>query len=652
MGVYFAAYWLRFQGDRLETFLPGAWSTLPVVVASQLAVLVAVGAYARRPRIDWLLRVLGGILAGTTAAAGVLAVTMGFEGVSRSAFLADAVFLSVAAVGWRAIWVLKARAEARARAGSGSDSLVDRAASMTTVRGAVVGLYQYRELLKNLVLKDLKLKYRGSVFGFLWSLVNPLLMIIVYAVAFTFILRIRSEGFVFFLMLGQLSWTLFASSAAMSTGAIVDNSGLLKSVLFPRAILPIGTVLFNLAQYLLTVSVFLPVMLLWYRVPLSGPMALFPVFLALQVIFTIGVALILSTATAFFRDVRHLLEVALSVLFWTTPILYELRQVPEPPAAAHSAEPGLSVRRRIPADVLLQDVARRDGLAPRRRPRGWCVRDRIAAVPVLRRPLHGAAVMAAVIEAQDVSKRFLLKHNASVELKVRFLGLLHKKKRESVEEFWALKNVSIGIEHGEAIGLVGRNGSGKSTLLKLIAGIHRPTSGRVLVARGARISSMIELGIGFHPELTGRENVVLSASIHGLTKAKTERIFDAVVEYSGLAHFIDVPIKNYSSGMYMRLGFAIAANLDPDILLLDEIFAVGDADFQERCTDTINRFMAEGKTVVFVSHAPASIRSICRRVCVLEQGELMFDGAVDEGLAFYEHLLHPGTAEQASPPPP
>ncbi len=329
MGVYFAAYWLRFQGDRLETFLPGAWSTLPVVVASQLAVLVAVGAYARRPRIDWLLRVLGGILAGTTAAAGVLAVTMGFEGVSRSAFLADAVFLSVAAVGWRAIWVLKARAEARARAGSGSDSLVDRAASMTTVRGAVVGLYQYRELLKNLVLKDLKLKYRGSVFGFLWSLVNPLLMIIVYAVAFTFILRIRSEGFVFFLMLGQLSWTLFASSAAMSTGAIVDNSGLLKSVLFPRAILPIGTVLFNLAQYLLTVSVFLPVMLLWYRVPLSGPMALFPVFLALQVIFTIGVALILSTATAFFRDVRHLLEVALSVLFWTTPILYELRQVPD-----------------------------------------------------------------------------------------------------------------------------------------------------------------------------------------------------------------------------------------------------------------------------------------------------------------------------------
>jgi ABC-type polysaccharide/polyol phosphate export permease len=163
----------------------------------------------------------------------------------------------------------------------------------------------------------------------LWSLLNPLLMIVVYTVAFTFILRVRTEGFVFYLMLGQLSWTFFASSASMATGAIVDNSGLLKSVLFPKAILPIGTVLFNLAQYLLTVSVFLPAMFLWYHVPLVAPMMLFPVFLALQVVFTIGVALILATATAFFRDVRHLLEVTLSILFWTTPIVYELRQVPE-----------------------------------------------------------------------------------------------------------------------------------------------------------------------------------------------------------------------------------------------------------------------------------------------------------------------------------
>ena len=248
----------------------------------------------------------------------------------------------------------------------------------------------------------------------------------------------------------------------------------------------------------------------------------------------------------------------------------------------------------------------------------------------------------AVIEARAVSKRFLLRHNASVELKVRFLSFLHPDKRQSIEEFWALRSISLSIEHGEVIGLIGRNGSGKSTLLKLIAGIHRPTTGQLLVSRSARVSSMIELGVGFHPELTGRENVFLSASVHGLNKAEIERIYDAVVEYSGLDHFIDVPIKNYSSGMCMRLGFAIAANLDPDILLLDEIFAVGDADFQQRCLATMRRFMAEGKTIIFVSHAPASIKAICRRVCVLERGELAYDGDVDEGLAFYNELIaHP-----------
>jgi ABC-type polysaccharide/polyol phosphate transport system ATPase subunit len=245
----------------------------------------------------------------------------------------------------------------------------------------------------------------------------------------------------------------------------------------------------------------------------------------------------------------------------------------------------------------------------------------------------------AVIEAQQVSKRFLLRHNATVELKVRFLNLLHPSRGESIEEFWALKGISLRIERGEAVGLVGRNGSGKSTFLKLIAAIHRPTGGRLLVSRGVKISSMIELGVGFHPELTGRENVFLNAAIHGLGGAEIERIYGAIVEYSGLEHFMDVPIKNYSSGMHMRLGFSIAANLDPDILLLDEIFAVGDADFQQRCIATIRRFMEEGKTLIFVSHSPTAIRAICRRVCVLEQGALAFDGGLEEGLAFYQSML-------------
>jgi lipopolysaccharide transport system permease protein len=205
--------------------------------------------------------------------------------------------------------------------------MVSRTAEAPSLRRTLAGLRRYRHLLRNLVLKDLKLKYRGSVIGFLWSLANPVLMGVVYTVAFSSILKIRNEGFVFYLMLGLLAWTFFASSIAMSTGAIVDNGGLVKSVWFPRAILPTATVLFNLTQYLLSVSVILPLMLIYYRVTPEWPMLLFPVFVSLQVVFTIGLALILATSAAFLRDIKHLVEIAITILFWMTPIVYELGQL-------------------------------------------------------------------------------------------------------------------------------------------------------------------------------------------------------------------------------------------------------------------------------------------------------------------------------------
>ena len=330
MGVsaYIASYWLRFDSERLAVFLPGALATVPLVVGAQVLALGALQAYAPRPRASWLTRVVAGIVLGTGVSALILGVAVGFQGMSRMAFIADPLLLSIAAIGWRGAWVLRARARARAVARASVAELVDRADEMT-LGTVLVSLYSYRSLLKGLVLKDLKLKYRGSVFGFLWSLVNPLLMIVVYTLAFTFILGIRSEMFVFYLMLGQLAWSFFANSIMMSTASIVDNGGLLRTVVFPRAILPIATVLFNLAQYLLTIAVFLPLMFAWYGIPFVAPMLLFPVVLLLHVAFTIGIALILATTTVFFRDVRHLVEVALAVLFWLTPIVYGLERVPE-----------------------------------------------------------------------------------------------------------------------------------------------------------------------------------------------------------------------------------------------------------------------------------------------------------------------------------
>jgi len=253
-----------------------------------------------------------------------------------------------------------------------------------------------------------------------------------------------------------------------------------------------------------------------------------------------------------------------------------------------------------------------------------------------------------VIEARNVSKVYHLRHNRSMALKTHFLSWFHEAHRESIEEFPALTDVSFTIRHGDALGIVGRNGCGKSTLLKMIAGLVRPTSGQLLVARDARIGTMIELGIGFHPELTGRENVRLSTSIYGFSRQQIDDFYPRVVAYSRLEHFMDVPIKNYSSGMRMRLGFAIAVHLEADVLLLDEIFAVGDAEFQEQCAETLHDLRAQGKTILFVSHATPAIRKVCSRVCVLDHGRLVFDGGVDDGLATYERLTGVTEAAPAS----
>lgn len=263
-----------------------------------------------------------------------------------------------------------------------------------------------------------------------------------------------------------------------------------------------------------------------------------------------------------------------------------------------------------------------------------------------------------VIDARGVSKRFYLRHNRTNELKVRFLAMFDVGKREVLEEFWALKDVSFTVRQGEAVALVGRNGSGKSTLLKIIAGLHLPTAGQLLVAPHARIGTMIELGVGFHPELSGTENVFLNASVYGLSREEISSLYPAIVEYAGLRHFMEQPLKNFSSGMGARLGFAIAAHLNPDILLMDEVFTVGDAEFQEQCLATLRAMREKGKTLIFVSHVPKAVQDMCDRACVLEQGHLVFDGPVDAGLEAYERLRDvaapvvavPGTERDGSTP--
>ncbi len=252
---------------------------------------------------------------------------------------------------------------------------------------------------------------------------------------------------------------------------------------------------------------------------------------------------------------------------------------------------------------------------------------------------EGVHKMPAIV-FQDVSKRFVVRHERPRSFLELAVNLFRDGERE---ELWALKNVSFSVERGETLGLIGYNGSGKSTALKLMSRILEPTSGQVRTE--GRISALIELGAGFHPDLTGRENVFLNGSLLGLSRSEMEARYDEIVEFSELERFIDIPLKHYSSGMQMRLGFAIATSVDPDILLIDEVLAVGDEGFQRKCLTRINRFRGRDKAIVFVSHELGAVREVCDRVIWLEDGVVMAEGPAHEVVA--EYLVRVGEHEEA-----
>jgi ABC-type polysaccharide/polyol phosphate transport system ATPase subunit len=237
------------------------------------------------------------------------------------------------------------------------------------------------------------------------------------------------------------------------------------------------------------------------------------------------------------------------------------------------------------------------------------------------------------ILVEDVSRRFRVYPRDARSLK----SLLLSRGRGRGTDVWALRDVSFAVEPGSAVGLVGRNGSGKSTLLRILSAIIKPTSGHAEV--GGRIGTLLELGAGFHPDFSGRENVYLNGSILGLKRAYIREQLDEIVAFAGLEEFIDLPVRTYSSGMYMRLGFAIASHLAADVLLLDEVFAVGDEAFQRKCFNKIFDFKRDGGTIVFVSHDAAAVERLCERAILLHEGSVAFDGTTHDALTAYHRLL-------------
>ena len=233
------------------------------------------------------------------------------------------------------------------------------------------------------------------------------------------------------------------------------------------------------------------------------------------------------------------------------------------------------------------------------------------------------------IVVNDVSKRFRLYKEKATSLKERVTRL----KGSVYEEYWALKDVTFEVPRGSTFGLIGHNGSGKSTMLRLMAGIHRPTSGNIQV--DGRVSALLELGAGFHPELTGRENIYLNGSILGLNRKAIDAKIDEIIDFAGLGEFIDTPVKVYSSGMFVRLGFSVAVHVDPDILIIDEVIAVGDEDFQRRCFDHLYRLRSSGSTIVMVTHSLNLVQQMCDAAAWLDHGELKALGSAPDVVHHY-----------------
>jgi lipopolysaccharide transport system ATP-binding protein len=249
-----------------------------------------------------------------------------------------------------------------------------------------------------------------------------------------------------------------------------------------------------------------------------------------------------------------------------------------------------------------------------------------------------------VISIENLGKRYTIGRNAAkgdglrhaIEKAMRApLAWLRSRWQKDLKEvdFWALKDISIEIKRGEVVGIIGRNGAGKSTLLKLLSRITVPTEGRIRI--DGRIASLLEVGTGFHPELTGRENIYLNGAILGMTRAEIIRKFDEIVEFSEIAEFLDTPVKRYSSGMYVRLAFSVAAHLDPEILIVDEVLAVGDTSFQKKCLAKIRSFAESGRTVLYVSHNLDTMRNLCKRLIWIKNGRLHQDGPLEEVVESY-----------------
>ena len=539
-------------------------------------------------------------------------------------------------------------------------------------------LWHYRELLYFLVWRDVKVRYKQTVLGIMWIVLQPLVTIVVFSALFGNLLGVPSGGvpYPIFLYAALLPWQYFAGSLTRSSTNLVANAHLITKVYFPRLILPMSAVLSGLVDFAVAFCVFAGLMLYFGIAPTLAVLTL-PLFLLLAMITALGFGLWLSALNVRYRDINHLVPFIVQIWMYVTPVIYPSTLIPGaiPLAAGPQPHDGCGSRLSLgplgrlsgrcqPARIFIPGLdpdcacraRRRHDLLPHHRThicRHYLTPPLAPPCAARRSNLDRFRAMGDIaIRVDRLSKQYRIgqmhQHHdtlrdaiaAGVQNRFRRFGLFapsHSSNGDAAtpheDTIWALKDLSFEVRRGEVIGIIGRNGAGKSTLLKILSRITEPTHG--FAELHGRVGSLLEVGTGFHNELSGRENVYLSGAILGMRKQDIERRFDEIVDFSGVEKFIDTPVKRYSSGMKVRLGFAVAAHLEPEILLVDEVLAVGDAGFQKKCLGKMHGVAVEGRTVVFVSHNMTAMQFLCPRAILLDQGLLVVDGKTDSTIGRY-----------------
>src|SRR5208282_5694301 len=422
--------------------------------------------------------------------------------------------------------------------------------------------------------------------GVTWVVLQPLLTMGVFTLFFGRLAKLPSDGLPYpvFYFSALVPWTYFATALQSCTAVVVENQRVITKVFFPRLVLPLSAVVSGLVDFSIGFLVLGVVLAIYGMRP--GLAALWlPVLMLLAVLTALGVGLWMSALNALYRDVRYVVPFLVQIWMFASPVAYPSSLVPPRWRGVYGLNPM--------AGVI-------DGFR-------WAVTGQ---------------------NPPSVAMLDVLARAAKAAFRRRSGG-----NRNGRAHIWALREVSFDVREGETIGIIGRNGAGKSTLLKILAGITLPTEGWAEV-RG-RVGSLLEVGTGFHPELTGRENIYFSGSILGMKKREIDRKFDEITAFSGVETFLDTPLKHYSSGMQLRLAFSVAAHLEPEVLLVDEVLAVGDLEFQKKCLGKMEEVTRGGRTVLFVSHNMGAVRRICARGVWLEGGAVRRVGTAGECVDAY-----------------